>query len=89
MSGWENFFIAQVSASAALTGLIFVAVSINLTRILSLPKLPNRALASLLLLLTILITSSLLLVPGQPVVVVGIEVLIVGLASWIVVGCSI
>jgi hypothetical protein len=48
MSGWENFFIAEVGASAALTGLIFVGVSINLARILSFPKLPNRALQPLL-----------------------------------------
>ncbi len=54
MIGWENFFIAEVGASVALTGLIFVGVSINLTRILSLTGLPNRALLALTLLLTIL-----------------------------------
>jgi hypothetical protein len=27
MTGWENFFIAEVGASAALAGLIFVGVS--------------------------------------------------------------
>jgi hypothetical protein len=85
MSGWENFFIAEVSASAALTGLIFVGVSINLTRILALPRLPNRALEALLLLLTILLIASLSLVPGQPVLLIGVEVLIVGFAAWIVV----
>jgi hypothetical protein len=31
--GWANFFIAQVGAAAALTGLIFVGVSINLNKI--------------------------------------------------------
>jgi hypothetical protein len=29
MSGWENFLVAQVGASAALAGLVFVGVSIN------------------------------------------------------------
>ncbi len=82
MSGWENFFIAEVGASAALTGLIFVGVSINLARILSFPKLPNRALLALVILLTILVMSSLLLVPGQSLLLVGGEVLIVGLVSW-------
>ncbi|HEY5005927.1 MAG TPA: hypothetical protein VII61_22395 [Ktedonobacteraceae bacterium] len=85
MPGWENFFIAEVSASAALTGLIFVGVSINLTRILSLPRLPNRALESVMLLLTILVTSSLLLVPGESVLLVGVEVLVVGFVAWIMV----
>jgi hypothetical protein len=85
MSGWENFFIAEVGASAALTGLIFVAVSINLTRILSLPMLPNRALLILIVLLTVVIVSSLALVPGQPLWIVGIELLGIGLAAWIMV----
>jgi modulator of FtsH protease len=82
MSGWENFFIAEVGASAALTGLIFVGVSINLTRILSLPRLPNRALEALIILLAVLVVSSLQLVPGQPLVLLGLEVLLVGLALW-------
>lgn len=28
MTGWDNFFVAEVGASAALAGLIFVGVSI-------------------------------------------------------------
>jgi hypothetical protein len=82
MIGWENFFMAEVGASAALTGLLFVGVSINLTRIISLPGLPNRALLALILLLTILIVCSLLLVPGQTLTFVGIEVLVVGVVVW-------
>jgi hypothetical protein len=83
MNGWENFFIAEVGASAALAGLIFVGVSINLTRILSIPGLPNRALLALILLLTILVMSSLLLVPGQSLTLIGIELLVLGLIVWI------
>jgi hypothetical protein len=33
-AGWQSFFVAIISAGAALTGLLFVAVSINLDRIL-------------------------------------------------------
>lgn len=36
MEQWQSFFVAQASASAALAGLLFVAVSINLSRILKL-----------------------------------------------------
>ena len=82
MNGWENFFIAEVGASAALLGLIFVGVSINLTRIISIPGLPNRALLALIILLAILVVSSLLLVPRQIVMLVGIEVLVAGLIIW-------
>ena len=42
MEGWDNFFIAEVGASAALAGLIFVAVSLNLPKILSVGGLPDR-----------------------------------------------
>jgi hypothetical protein len=84
MIGWENFFSAQVGASAALLGLIFVGVSINLARIISLPGLPNRALLALIILLTILVVFSLLLVPGQSLTLVGIELLVVGLFVWII-----
>ena len=84
MNGWENFFIAEVGASAALLGLIFVGVSINLTKILSLPNLPNRALLALIILLTILVVSSLLLIPEQSLTLVGIELLIFGLIAWVI-----
>jgi hypothetical protein len=40
---WESFFIAQVGASAALTGLIFVALSINLDKVMQSPQLIGRA----------------------------------------------
>ena len=82
MTGWENFFIAEVGASAALAGLLFVGVSINLNRILSLPSLPTRAFLALILLLTILVVSSLLLIPGQSLMFIGVEVLIIGLITW-------
>ncbi len=80
MSGWENFLVAQVGASAALAGLVFVGVSINLTRILSSGSLPEYALEALVLLLAVLVISSLLLVP-QPLTAVGIELLLAGIAD--------
>lgn len=85
MADWSNFFFAQTGASAALTGLIFVAVSINLNRILSMPRLPNRALGALVVLLSILILSSLMLVPGQSITTVGTEVLAGGIVLWLMV----
>ncbi|WP_421725356.1 hypothetical protein [Bauldia sp.] len=76
--GWDNFFLGQLGASAALGGLLFVAVSINLERILAAKDLPNRALLAMLLLLTVLVISALMLIPAQPTVTLGIEALALG-----------
>jgi modulator of FtsH protease len=85
MGGWESFFVAEAGASAALAGLVFVGVSISLTEILAHPSLPNRALESLTVLVSVLILSTLMLVPEQSSTVVGLEVLVLGLVSWLVV----
>lgn len=85
MNGWDNFFFAQVGASAALTGLIFVGVSINLVKILAVPKLPNRAFQALILLLAALVISSVLLMPGQSPAAIGTELLAVGASVWLIV----
>jgi hypothetical protein len=43
-SEWGDLFVATAGASAALAGLVFVAVSINIERILEFNDLPERAL---------------------------------------------
>jgi hypothetical protein len=83
MNEWNNFFTVSASAAAALAGLIFVGVSISLTRILSLPQLPGRALGSLILMLNVLIIGLLCLIPHQPEYL-GIEVLVIGTGVWLV-----
>jgi modulator of FtsH protease len=84
MDEWHDFFLAQAGAAGVLTGLVFVGVSINLEKIVSEPGsgLPGRAAEALILLVAVLTASVLLLVPGQDPVVVGAEVLVVGLATW-------
>jgi|SRR5215216_1306367 len=84
MDQWHDFFLALAGTAGVLTGLVFVAVSINLQEIVSEPGsgLPGRAAEALILLVGVLTVSILLLVPGQALVMVGAEVLVVGLASW-------
>jgi hypothetical protein len=46
---WSDFSVAVVGAFAALTGLLFVAVSINLDQILAMGTLAGRALSTMIL----------------------------------------
>jgi hypothetical protein len=84
MDEWHDYFLAQAGAAGVLTGLVFVAVSINLQQIVSDPGsgLPGRAAEALILLVAVLTASVLLLVPGQGQLMVGVEVLVVGLVTW-------
>jgi hypothetical protein len=81
---WTSFFSALISASATLTGLIFVGVSIGLTKILAVPKLPSRALNALFLLVNILLISILCLIPGQCNMLTGGEILLVSVTCFVV-----
>ena len=83
MGDWANFLVAEVSASAALTGLVVVAISINLSRILSFPQLPGRAAEALILLGGVLVLASAGLVPHQPMELFGIETLVIGLIMFL------
>ena len=82
MAPWEAFFAAQLAAAATLAGLLFVGVSLNLAKILANPSLPGRALSGFYLLLANVIIASLMLIPEQPRMASGLEILVVGLALW-------
>jgi hypothetical protein len=73
-ASWHDLFEASAGAAAALTGLIFVAVSINLARILDDRRLPTRAAETLSLLLGLLFLSVFILVPGQARIALGSEI---------------
>jgi modulator of FtsH protease len=64
-SEWTDFYVAGAGASAALAGLVFVAVSINVDRILQFRGLPERAVATVMLLLSVVLISLIGLIPRQ------------------------
>jgi hypothetical protein len=72
---WKDLFVAVAGASAALAGLLFVAVSINVERILKYEGLPERGLEALTMLLVPLVVSIAGLMPGQGHVALGLELL--------------
>jgi hypothetical protein len=82
-AAWSTFFSAQVSASAALTGLIFVAVSINLSQIIGERVLVARAAKALFTLMGVLLACTLCLVPAQPSKLLGSELTFLGMTIWI------
>lgn len=81
---WQVFFVAQISASAALLGLLFVGVSLNLEKILAAPSLTRRALLALLLLLAVFVVGSAALIPGAPAALKAAAALGAGLSlAWL------
>ena len=84
-SSWESFFVAEAGASAALAGLLFVAMSINLRRILEFPSLPGRAGETIAILVNVLVIASVGLMPGQSNVALGLEVLVAASVTWVLV----
>jgi hypothetical protein len=78
LGDWSNFFLGELGAAAALAGLLFVSVSVNQARILELGRMADRGLEALVMLLLVLVAASLPLVPGQPLRLLGAEILLVG-----------
>lgn len=78
VTGWSDFFVASAGATAALAGLVFVAASINIDRVLQFQGVPEFAMVTLLLLVGVLLISLLGLVPGQSTEAYGIELLLSG-----------
>ena len=76
LSEWSDLFVAAAGASAALAGLVFVAISINIERILNLDGVPELGMVTLLLLVGILVVSMFGLIPGQSDHAFGIELLV-------------
>lgn len=73
VAGWSDFGVVMGSASAALLGLLFVAVSIRAEAIARSDQLRNRAAETMALLLTGLLAAALLTVPDQAKWVLGAE----------------
>ena len=78
---WTDFSVAVVGASAALTGLLFVAVSINIEQILAVDALAGRALSTMIFFVVPLVVGTLVLVPGQSPTALGVELIGTGVVA--------
>ena len=82
---WTNFAVALAGVAAVLAGLVFVALSVNLERILQVPGLPGRAGETLIVLIGAVVQCALLLIPGLNHVALGASLLVVGVLEWAIV----
>ena len=73
-SAWQNFYVMAGGAAAALTGLLFVAMSLHAKAIIAHPVLGNRAVGTLISLITQLAIAGAVLSPGQSILALGVEV---------------
>jgi hypothetical protein len=72
-SAWQDFYVMLGGANAALTGLVFVALSIHLREVLDHPTLRPRAVIALTVLTTQIVIAAIVLVP-QSAELVGVEI---------------
>jgi hypothetical protein len=83
---WSDFAEIAGGASGALTGLLFVAVSLNRERVIAHRGLRSQAGQTLELFLLALITSMVLVIPGTPAWVLGLELIVIAVASGLIMG---
>jgi modulator of FtsH protease len=84
-AAWETFAAANAGAAAALAGLLFVGVSINVQAIVQSRRLTDRAFEAFMLLVSTLVVSVLVLVPGITPTGLGIALTVVGTIGWLAV----
>ena len=82
---WSAFLQTAASASAALIGLLFVAISINLRDIVEDQRLVARSGKALLSLIGALFASLLCLAPQPPTRLLAAELMVLGLVLWAIV----
>jgi len=81
-TGWGDFMVAVAGAAGALAGLVFVALSINLNKIIELPGVAGRARDAVLLIASVLLGALMALIPGQTPHRLGLMYL----ALWVAAG---
>jgi hypothetical protein len=82
---WHELFVMTGGATAALAGLIFVAVSLNHEDILKIPALPALAARTLSILIALVLFCVVGLAPGQTRTVFGAEILLIAVGLAVIV----
>ena len=85
---WTDFANTVAGGAAALAGLLFVGLSLNLSEVLKYPGVPARAIATLGLTVAILVTAIFVATPGQKHRALAAEIALIGVttAAMVIVG---
>jgi len=73
LTDWRPFFLTIAGASASLAGLLFVAMSLHVRHITTVPLYRYRARLSLSSVILVLIMASLVLIPRQSALELGVK----------------
>lgn len=87
VASWQNFYLMLGGASSALTGLLFVALSLNLRQIRQSSRIDLQAFVSqtFAYFLSVLIFSAIFLIPDQKPLTLGVPLLIMGIIGLVLV----
>ena len=86
VSEWADFANTVAGGAAALAGLLFVGLSLNLAEVLKYPGVPARAAVTLGLTIAILLTAIFVATPGQDPRVLAVEIAVSGIFGALVAG---
>jgi modulator of FtsH protease len=81
IAAWTDFANTVAGGAAALAGLLFVGLSLNLSEVLEYHGVPARAAATLAVTVAILLTAIFLATPGQHPRALTVEIAVVGIAT--------
>ncbi len=79
LAAWTDFANTVAGGAAALAGLLFVGLSMNLAEVLKYPGVPARAAVTLGLTVAILLTAIFVATPGQYPRLLALEIGVVGI----------
>jgi hypothetical protein len=82
IADWSNFMVAGAGAAAALAGLLFVAISINLQRIVDLPGVAGRAGETIITLGATLAVTLAALMPHLSDARLGVVIGVIMIPAW-------
>jgi hypothetical protein len=84
LEAWKDLLVATAGASAALAGLVTVAIATNIGEILKFPWLPSRAATSIALLVLVLVVSIAGLMRPQSLFWFGVETVAFAALAWLI-----